>query len=272
MARSTSGDSLLTRVVRVLEVFGQAPAATVTEIAARADLPVATAHRLVGEMIGFGLLERDESRRVRMGVRLWEMSLRSHRVLGLREAARPFMEDLHSVVRQHVQISVRAGTEVLYIERLSSRGAVANIGSIAARLPIHACSPGLVLLAHAPDEVREAVLAGPLEPRTPRTPTDPVQLRRAVATVRRTGYAVAPASIDPGVKGLAVPLRDGTGAVVASLSVVIPMTQDHRPLVPAVMATGRGISRAMGAAVVDGEEVVHSTAPFPLNERTRRGV
>ncbi|TRW46485.1 IclR family transcriptional regulator [Georgenia yuyongxinii] len=264
MARSTSGDSLLTRVMRILEVFGETPTTTVTEIAARTGLPVATAHRLVGEMVGFGLLERDENKRVRMGVRLWELSLRSHRVLGLREAARPYMEDLQSVVHQHVQISVRVGTEVLYIERLSSGGAVANIGSIAARLPIHACSPGLVLLAHAPEEVRAAVLAGPLEALTPHSLTDPVQLRRTVATVRRTGFAVAPASINPAVKGVAVPLRDGTGAVVASLSIVIPMTQDHRPLVPALMAAGRGVSRAMGAVVADGEDVVHSTAPAPI--------
>lgn len=265
MARSSSGDSLLTRVMRVLQVFAGTPTATISEIAVRADLPLATAHRLVGEMLGFGLLERTEDRRIRMGVRLWEMSLRSHRVLGLREAALPYMEDLQAVVRQHVEIAVLTGTEVLYIERLSAPGAVANIAKIARRLPVYACSSGLVLLAHAPLEVQNAVYARPLEVFTPQSITDTARLRRVVGNVRRRGYAVAPGLITVGSKGVAAPLRDASGAVVAALSIVIPMTMDHRPVVPALMAAARGISRAMGAATPGEGELVRQRNPLPIS-------
>lgn len=247
MARSASGDSLLTRVMRVLEVFAQTPSPSIADVARGADLPVSTAHRLVHEMIGHGLLERDDERRLRMGVRLWELSVRSHRVLGLRDVALPYMEDLRAVVHQDVEIAVLAGTEVLYIERLGARGAVPNIARTAERLPAHSTSAGLVLLAHAPAELREPVLTGPLEAFTPQTVTDPAALRRTLATVRRQGYAVAPGLLTPGAKGVAVPLRDATGAVVAALSVIVPMREDHRSLLPALLATGRGISRGLGS-------------------------
>lgn len=283
MANSPSGDSVTARVVRVLEAFdADAPTMPVTEIARRADLPVATAHRLVAELLDLGLLQRAGPRAVRMGTRLWELSVRANRVLTLHEAAMPYMEDLHAVVRQHVSIAVLAGTEVLYVERLSSPGAVPNVSHIGRRLPLHTCSAGLVLLAHAADDVQERVYAGELVAFSPRTITDPLRLRQVVGRVRRHGYAVAPELVDLGVKGVAVPLRDATGAVVAALSIVIPLARDHRPLVPALMATARGINRAMGAEAPAGEEVLRernadvalpgaardaADQVFPLNEK-----
>lgn len=254
MARSDSGDSLLTRVMRILEVFASTPSPSVADVARGAGLPVSTAHRLVREMLEHGLLERDDERHLRMGVRLWELSVRSHRVLGLRDVALPYMEDLRAVVRQDVEIAVLAGTEVLYIERLGARGAVPNIARTAERLPAHTVSAGLVLLAHAPAEVRDEVLAGPLAAFTPQTRTDPVLLRRTLGTVRRLGYAVAPGLLTPGAKGVAVPLRDASGAVVAALSVIVPMREDHRALVPALLATARAISRDLGSPPIERED------------------
>lgn len=248
MARSDSGESLLTRVMRILEVFATTPSPSIADVARAADLPVSTAHRLVREMVDHGLLERDDDRRLHMGVRLWELSVRSHRVLGLRDAALPYMEDLRAVVRHDVEISVLGGTEVLYIERLGARGAVPNLARTAERLPLHACSAGHVLLAHAPADLQDVVLARPLEAYTPQTVTDPARLRRTLGTVRRLGYSVAPGLITPGAKGVAVPLRDAAGTVVAALSVIVPTSLDHRPLVPALQAAARGIARSLGAA------------------------
>jgi DNA-binding IclR family transcriptional regulator len=168
MARSTSGESVLSRLVRILEAFdSDTPAVTVTELARRADLPLATASRLVNELIGYGWLRRDNQRRVRIGVRLWELASRASPTLGLREAAMPVMQDLHAVVGHHVQLAVLQHREVLYVERLSTPGAVRNLSRFAGRLPLHATAPGLVLLAHAPVEIQESVLSGPLTVFTP---------------------------------------------------------------------------------------------------------
>jgi DNA-binding IclR family transcriptional regulator len=116
---------------------------------------MASTHRLVAEMVGLGLLEKGADRSLRVGVRLWELGWRSTSALGLRDIAMPYLEDLQSVVRQHTQLALPEGTDVLYIERLSARGQTTlNITRVAGRLPAHTCSSGLVLLAFGPPEPR----------------------------------------------------------------------------------------------------------------------
>jgi DNA-binding IclR family transcriptional regulator len=248
MARSTAGESVTVRIVRILDAFDAAhPTLTVSEVARRSGLPVTTAHRLAVELVTHGLLERAAGHQFRVGLRLWELGSRSSRALGLREAALPFMEDLQLVVRQHTQLGVLQGSEVLFLEQLSALGAVLNPTRIAARLAAHACSSGLVLLANAPSEVREAVLRDPPKRYTARTVTDLRQLRRLLAEVRKQDHAVAAGMMNPAATGVAVPVRDDAGCVVAALSVVIPLGRGSaRAQVPALMATARGISRAMG--------------------------
>lgn len=247
MARSTSGESVIERAVRILEQFGpDSPELGVSALARRARLPVSTTHRLVEELVGHRLLERTDGRRLRIGVRLWEISLRASTVLTLRQAAQPYLEDLHSVVRQNVSLGVLEGADVLYLERLSAPEAITNLTRVAGRLPAHAVSSGHVLLAHASSEVRDAVLANPLARVTERTITSPAKLRRVLAEVRRVGYAIAAGQVEESGTGVAAPIRDGSGVVVAALSLTIPMDLGPQRVLPALLAAARGISRSMG--------------------------
>ena len=247
VAKPTQGESLLSRVVRIFESFGpDAPALRVTDIARRADLHVATASRLIDELVGHGWLRRDPDRRIRVGVRLWELASRASPTLGLREAALPFMEDLHAVVGHHTQLAVLEDREVLFVERLSAPGAIVNVTRVAGRLPLHASSSGLVLLAHAPADLQEQVLAAPLPAFRRTTLTEPARLRRFLADVRRDGYAYCAGFIDEETTGIAVPLRGPDGDVVAALSVIVPNNRTARMQIPALRAAARGISRAMG--------------------------
>ncbi len=234
--------------MRILEVFDASyPALPISEIARRADLPVATAHRLVTALVRMGLLERDAKRQVRVGVRLWELAARSSVAVGLRATAMPYLEDLHAAVKQHTQLGVLEGKEVLYLELLSSRGAVVNITRIASRLPAHACSSGLVLLAYAPAETQEEALSSQLQRYTPKTVTDPTQLRRLLADVRRQGYAIADGFIHLDATGAAVPIRGFDGTVMATLSVIVPSGGGHAAAaIPALITASRGITRALG--------------------------
>lgn len=250
MANSPSGDTMIDRIVRVLDTFDSSRTTqTASEIARRARLPMSTAHRLVAELTAAGLLERDELGGLRIGLRLWELTLRGSHALGLRQAAMPFMEDVQSEVRQHTQLALLEHGEVLFIERLSSRDSGANITKIAGRLPLHASSSGLVLLAFASPELQERVLAGPLAPHSPETITDPAALRRKLAEIRRRGYAYAPGYIESVSTGIAVPVRGPSGRTVAALSVVVPRgDEDEESMVLSLRRAALGISEALSAA------------------------
>src|ERR1700712_5322803 len=127
MPRVATGESVLSRAVRIFEAFTSAqPSLTVTEIARRSGLHVATASRLVAELVKHGLLARQSDGRGRVGMRMWELAQRASPTLSLREAAMPFLEDLHAVVGHHVQLGLLDGAEALFVERLSAPGAVIN--------------------------------------------------------------------------------------------------------------------------------------------------
>ncbi|HEY1974866.1 MAG TPA: IclR family transcriptional regulator [Pseudonocardia sp.] len=240
------GESVLTRAVRILESFRPGEATLrVSDIAARADLHLATASRLVAELVEHGLLSRDADRRVRIGIRLWELGSRASPALGLREAAMPFLEDLHAVVGQHVQIGVLDGEDVLFIERLSAPGAVINYTRIAGRLPLHASSSGQVLLAHAPRELQEKVLAAPMRRFTANTITTAERLRATLAAVRREGYALCPGHLHERALGVAVPVADPRGRVIATLSAIVPIEDNARAVIPVLMTAALGTTRSL---------------------------
>lgn len=238
MANSRSGDSVIDRLVRVLATFDRdRRVLTPAEIARRAGLPTSTAHRLVGDLAEAGLLERDDDGGYRVGLRLWELATRGSQALGLREAAIPAMERVQSRLRQHTQLAVLDDGATLFVERLSHPGAGANIAQVAGRLPLHASSSGLVLLAGASSAVVDRVLAGPLPALASGTITDPAALRRKLAEVRRLGYALAPASVEEVSTGIAVPVRVGR-ATVAALGAVLPQEETDARAVAAVLAAG----------------------------------
>lgn len=247
MANSTSGDSVTDRLVRVLETF--TPTRTVqtaAEIGRRAGLPGSSAHRIVGELVETGLLERDDDRRIRIGMRLWELSTRSSRALRLRQAAMPAMERVQSRVREHTQLAILEQDEALFLERLSSPDSGANITRIAGRLPLHASSSGLVLLAFGERDLQARILAAPLTALSRETLTDPAALRRKLAEVRTLGHAVAPGFIETVSTGVAVPVRDETGAVAAALSVVLRRDAPVEPALVELHSGKREIERALG--------------------------
>ena len=243
------GRSVTGRAFTVLETFTpEYPALTLSEIARRADLPLTTTHRLVGQLSAWRALERDVDGRYRIGLRLWEIASLAPRGVPLREAALPFLEDLYEVTHENVQLGVREGREVVYIERIAGRQAVGVLTRVGGRFPLHASGNGLVLLAHAPEAVQRDVLEGPLQRFTEHTITDPDRLRRMLAQIRRDGFAVSDRQVTVDAVSVAAPVVDARGEVIASLSIVTRAgsTVVER-LAPAVRAAALGTSRAVSA-------------------------
>ena len=223
MARDSLGRSALSRHLAVLNAFDtDAAFLTLSQIARRSGLPMSTAHRLVAELEREQLIERLDDRTFRLGVRLWELAARTPGALGLRELALPYMQEVHASVRQHTQLGIQSGSEVLFLERLSTREAVVNTTLVGGRLPLHASSSGLVLLAHSPQEQQQVYLERELKRFTPSTPHSAADLRRTLARVRREGFAVADGFIHPDARGIAVPVKGVSESVVAALAVIVP--------------------------------------------------
>ncbi|MFI6350982.1 IclR family transcriptional regulator [Streptomyces sp. NPDC050560] len=237
------------KLLSVLAAFShERPALTLSEISRATGLPLSTAHRLADELRCWGALERDGRQRYTVGLRLWEVGSLAPRAYGLRDSALPFMGDLYETTRENVQLGVLDGGEVLLIEVLSGHRAVELVAGMGGRLPLHASGLGHVLLAHASAQFVERVLSGPLPAYTPHTLTAPARLRSALAAIHETGAAVSREALGLGSISVAAPITGRRGAVVAALSLVVPVDGAHTAaLVPAVRTAANGISRVLAS-------------------------
>ena len=247
MARQSNGVSAISRVVMVLDTFSfEAPFLSLSEIAERAGIPMSSAHRIVSELVEHGLLERMPDRSYRVGNRLWEMGSRTPGALGLREIALPYLHAIQSRVRQHTQLLVRSGLDILVIERLSSRDAVVNASIVGGRTPMQLSSSGIVFLANAEEDLVPAILERGLAPITPFSLRTEDQLRDAVVLAQNDGFAVSTGWIFEESRGIAVPVRGSQEVVVGTVSVVVP--NDGTPvddLVRLLRLAAEGISEAL---------------------------
>ncbi|HEU5471072.1 MAG TPA: IclR family transcriptional regulator [Actinophytocola sp.] len=239
--------SVTGKVLALLGAFTpEAPELTLSELARRAGVSIPTAHRRVRELVAWGAIERGADGRLRIGLRLWEVASLAPRGLGLREAAMPFLEDLYEVSHENVQLAVRAGLEVVFVERIAGRHAVPVLTRVGGRFALHATGVGLVLLAHAPVAVQDELLGTPLHAYSPKTIIDPVRLREVLAATRRNGYAVSDGQVTVDALSVAAPIRDPSDAVTAAVSLVVRADcAQPAALAPLVMAAARGITRAL---------------------------
>jgi len=250
MARGSGGESVLQKHLRVLGAFEtRHPYLTLGEVAERAGLARSTAHRLLAELERSGLVERwQEDRTYRLGVRLYELASRTPGALGLRETARPFLAHVHAVVRQHAQLGVLAGTDVLYIERFSARDSAINHTIVGGRTPLHASCLGLSMLAYAHAETVDAVIAAGMRAYTDHTITTPDGLRRELARVRASGYSVTDGHIHRDSRGVGVPVFGPHGRVYAGIGVVVPNDgTSPLPYIEILRESASGITRALAA-------------------------
>ncbi|KOV85523.1 IclR family transcriptional regulator [Nocardia sp. NRRL S-836] len=221
---------------------------TLSELSRRAEVPLSTAHRLLRELCAWGAVERGDDGLFRVGLRLWELGSLAPRGPGLREAALPFLEDLSQITRENVQLAVREGVELVFVERIAGSGAVPVLTRVGSRFALTATGVGLVLLAHAPVEVQEEVLDRPIERYTARTVTDPVQLRRMLAAVRSNGFSISDRQVTMDALSVGAPIRDRNGAVIAAVSLVVRhRSSTPHALAPLVRTSAQAISRALSA-------------------------
>ncbi len=223
----------------------------ISEIAQKVGLHKATAYRIVSTLVRHRYLERAaDGQKYRLGLALVSLGLVAMRRTDVRREAMPVMSELAGRLNETCDLSVYNQGEVYFIEVVQGRRALTVSGAVGRSLPVHATASGKVLLAHLPEAEVEALLSQPLMAHTPRTITDPAELRKHLAIVRAQGYAFDDEELEPEVRAVSAPVRDGDGNVVAALSVTCPTGRLPLDQVPAlaseVKQAADAISRRLG--------------------------
>jgi IclR family acetate operon transcriptional repressor len=230
------------------------PART-AELVEATGLPRATVLRLIDVLLDEHVLQATGDGYA-LGSRLAGWGQRYLDGLDVRAAAEASIRRLADETRETCFVGIREGREVLYVAKADSPQPVRPASRVGSRNPLHSTGLGKALLAFSGREaLHEYVAGGPLERRTPNTITDLEALGRELdATVAR-GYAVDDVENEEGVRCVAVPIRDHTGAVVAALSLVAPAyrfsIEDLPRLAPRVLEVGREISSRIGHRATD---------------------
>jgi len=209
--------SVLARGAVLLRACGDSDTAlTLAELAHRTGLPKPTAHRLIGELVRLGLVERTADGTYRIGLGLFVLGQSAPAVRELRDAALPYLGDLHEVTHENVHLAVPDGTDTLFLEKVTGRRATPIVSRTGGRLPAHCTATGKVFLALDPCLPRRAL------PRlTSRTMVLPGQLARDLALTRARGYGVNLEEAEVGVSAVAAPVyaRGRGSRPIAAISV-----------------------------------------------------
>lgn len=244
-----SGIQVIERMMKLLDVLSYHPdPVSLKQLALETGLHPSTAHRILAAMATSGFVERADPGTYRLGIRLLELGNVVKSRISIREAAMPLMQRLHQQLGESVNLGVRQGDEIVYVERTSSgRSSVRVVHLVGARAPLHVTAVGKLYLAEdGPQKLREYVKRTGLPGYTPTSLTTLAALEKEVDRARRHGVAFDNEEIEQGLRCIAAPVRDDTGELVAGLSVSAPAERHSPDWAELVKQTANAISLAIG--------------------------
>jgi IclR family pca regulon transcriptional regulator len=221
MARDSDGFvRAIARGFAVVEALGRPPGRhTLSEVAVIAEVNRATARRMLATLVALKYCEA-EGRYFSLRPRALGLGLSYLNALPYWGYAQRALEDLRNEVGESCALAVLDETEIVYALRLPARRILSASLGIGSRLPAHLVSLGRVMLAAQPRDQRAAYLSSvELAAVTARTVTDPAVLDAQLDMVEAQGHAWVDGELDPAICGIAVPLRDHAGRVVAAISI-----------------------------------------------------
>lgn len=208
--------------LRVLERLAAEGPAKVPDLVSRLGVARSSLYNILGTLADHGFVTVQRGT-VSLGARVLHLAGAVLASLDLRHVAKPAMEQLVAATEETANVGVLSGSEVVYIDIVSTPLPVKLSSEVGRTCPAHCTALGKVLLAWATPEAFARITAQIAWTRyTPRTIGGPEELARACAQVRQRGWALDDQEFDDGVRCLAVPLRDHTGAVKAALSLSGP--------------------------------------------------
>jgi len=240
---------VIERMFTLLEVLAsKEDAVSLKEISERTGLHPSTAHRILNDLTIGRFVDRPEAGSYRLGMRLLELGNLVKARLNVRDAALGPMRDLHKLIQQPVNLSVRQGDEIVYVERAySERSGMQVVRAIGGRAPLHLTSVGKLFLAvDDPNRVRAYATRTGLAGNTRNSLTQLPQLERELLQCRQTGMARDNEELELGVRCMAAGVYDDQRKLVAGLSISAPADRIDEGWAHKLKATSAQISAALG--------------------------
>ncbi|HEY4374501.1 MAG TPA: IclR family transcriptional regulator [Burkholderiales bacterium] len=239
-------------MMQLIDALSAAPeSASLKALAAVTGLHPSTAHRILNVMVQNGFADRAEAGSYRLGMRFLELGNLVRSRLSVRDIALPFMRGLAAATGETVNLSVRQGDEIIYVERTAeNRTMMRVVQVIGARAPLHITAAGKLYLARdEADGVKAYADRTGLKAYTPHSLKSLTALNRELSDVRKQGYALDQEEAEIGVRCVAAGVLDDAGTLVAGLSVSAPAErQKSAEWTPLIQASAARISRALGYA------------------------
>jgi IclR family pca regulon transcriptional regulator len=251
--RSNDFVQSLGRGLAVIRAFGpDRTRLTLSEVAREAGLTRAAARRFLLTLVELGYV-RSDGREFSLRPRVLELGYAYLSGMTLPNVAYPHIQDLVDRVRESSSVAVLDGDEVVDIVRVPAKRIMTVSVPVGSRFPAHATSKGRVLLASLSlDDLDEYLATAHLDQLTDKTVTDPSRLRSVLDEVRSQGYAIVDQEMEEGIRAVAAPLRDGSGATVAAVNlsaylgrVSIEAVRDE--FLPSLLDTSRQIEADLKA-------------------------
>lgn len=240
---------VLERSFALLDLLAAQPEpVSLKEISERTGLHPSTAHRILNDLTIGRYVDRPQAGSYRLGMRLLELGNLVKARLDVREAALGPMRELHKFTHQPVNLSMRQGDEIVYIERTySERSGMQVVRAVGGRAPLHLTSVGKLFLAHEdPARVRAYATRTGLTGHTRNSITELARLERELSHVRATESARDDEELELGVRCMAASIFDDQGKLLAGLSISAPADRLEEAWMDRVKATAAQISAALG--------------------------
>lgn len=216
-------------------------------LAREAGLPKASVHRICGELVEWGVVER-RADSFQLGPKLFELGARVPTSRRLRDTALPFLEELLVAAEHTVHLAVPSGDGVFYVDKLVVHASHPTPYAAAARMPIHATATGKVILAFGPTPALVEALARPLDALTDNTVTDPVTLSSELDVTVERGYSIERDEMVDGYSSVAAPIRGHANRLIGAISLTSTTAElSVERVAPMLCATAAAISRRLGA-------------------------
>jgi len=219
-------------------------AASLKSLALETGLHPSTAFRILASLGEIGLVERDAGGAYVLGQKLRHLAARIPRDFDLRTCALPLMQELRNAVGETVNLTVRAGDEIIYLERATSSRMMRVEQIIGSRAPLHITAVGKLLLGESGERgIRDYARRTGLPAYTPNTLTDVEQLTAHIGRCQHQGYAYDNEEAETGVGCIGVLLRDETGQAIGGLSISSPIERRRDEWIPLLINTGQAVCK-----------------------------